>query len=86
MTISQQIQSQLEAYKNAGDAAGYYSTLAANGHDYGNLALEAATDTGFWGHYANNFLALVGRISYLRNPPNKKPTINDALYSWPLTA
>ena len=56
MSLSQTVISQLQAYKDAGNAAGYYSTLAANGHDYGNLAYEAATDTGFWGQYANNFL------------------------------
>lgn len=56
MSLSPELQTQLEAYKDAGDAASYYSTLAANSHDYGNLAYEAATDSGFWGQYANNFM------------------------------
>lgn len=56
MTLSLAARQQLENYKNEGDAANYYRILAENGHDYGNLAYEAATDTGFWGRYANNFL------------------------------
>jgi len=56
MSLSQETISQLEAYVQAGNAAGYYNTLAANGHDYSNLAYETDTDTGFWGQYANNFL------------------------------
>lgn len=34
MTISQQTVNQLQSYVQSGNAAGYYSTLAANGHDY----------------------------------------------------
>lgn len=49
MSLSPEIISQLENYKESGDAGSYYNTLAENGHDYGNLAYEAATDTGFWG-------------------------------------
>ena len=56
MSLTVEIQNQLKAYKDAGDAANYYKTLGENGHDYGNLAYEAATDSGFWGQYANNFL------------------------------
>ena len=56
MSLSPEIVVQLTAYKDAGDVAGYYSVLDANGHDYGNIAYEAATDTGLWGQYANNFL------------------------------
>lgn len=49
MSLSPEIVVQLTAYKDAGDVAGYYSVLDANGHDYGNIAYEAATDTGLWG-------------------------------------
>lgn len=49
MTLAPEVVVQLEAYKNAGDAAGYYDLLRVNGHDYGNLAYEAVTDTGRWG-------------------------------------
>lgn len=47
---------QLQSYVDAGDATNYYKTLDAWGHDYGNLALQAATDSGFGGVYANNFM------------------------------
>jgi hypothetical protein len=56
MTLTVDIQLRLKNYKDAGDAGNYYKTLSENGHDYGNLAYEAATDSGFWGQYANNFL------------------------------
>jgi hypothetical protein len=46
----------LQGFVDAGNATDYYNTLAQAGHDYGNLALQAATDTGFWGTFANNFL------------------------------
>lgn len=49
MSLSPEVISQLQSYEQAGDAANYYNLLAANGHDYGNLAYEAATDTGLWG-------------------------------------
>ena len=41
---------------NNGDEATYYTIVAQYGHEYGNLAYQAATDTGFLGIYANNFL------------------------------
>lgn len=56
MGLSTQLQVQLQAYAEAGDTQSYYNLLAENGHDYGNLAVQAATDTGFWGQYANNFM------------------------------
>ena len=56
-TLSQATLDQLNTAKNNGDAAAYYGILAVNGHDYGNLAYQAATKTGFWGIYANDFLA-----------------------------
>ena len=61
MSLSESTISQLQSLKDAGDMASaesYYNILAANGHDYGNLAVQAATDTGFWGKYANNFMEL----------------------------
>ena len=56
MSLSPEVISQLQSYVQEGNASAYYETLGANGHEYGNLAYEAATDTGFWGQYANNFL------------------------------
>ena len=56
MGLSTQLQVQLQAYAEAGDTQSYYNLLAENGHDYDNLAVQAATDTGFWGQYANNFM------------------------------
>lgn len=56
MIIPTQVQGQLKAFQESGDAANYYKTIAEYGHDYGNLAYEAATDSGLWGRYANNHL------------------------------
>ena len=48
--------SQLNTFVNNKDYASFYSTLAQYGHDYGNLAYAASTNTGFYGIYANNYL------------------------------
>jgi Ca2+-binding RTX toxin-like protein len=50
------INDQLGQYVEQGNAAAYYQALAMYGHLYGNLAYDAATNTGFWGRFANNFL------------------------------
>lgn len=56
MTISPEDRQTLAQYVAAGDASGYYTLLSQCGHNYGSLAYQAATDTGFWGQYANNFM------------------------------
>ena len=58
MSLTQDQVNQLQQYVNSGNAAGYYNLLNQYGHQYGNLAYGAATDSGFWGQYANNFLEL----------------------------
>ena len=38
--LTPEVITQLETYVANGDAASYYSTLASNGHEYGNLAYD----------------------------------------------
>lgn len=56
MSSLSEVSGQLRDYAQQGNSAAYYSTLASYGHLYGNLAHDAATNTGFWGRFANNFL------------------------------
>ena len=56
MTISNEDIQTLSQCAASGNASEYYALLAARGHNYGSLAYQAATDTGFWGQYANNFM------------------------------
>ncbi len=48
MSLTPEVVVQLEAYKNAGDAAGYYDLVRVNGHDYGNLAYAKCTPSAGW--------------------------------------
>lgn len=88
---SSQLQT-LQQVVNDGNAAAYYGFLAANGHDYGNLALQAATDTGFLGKLANNYLQNVSsdynvafdREQLMRNLMQADLKAREANNGWPI--
>lgn len=84
----------LQQVVNEGNAAAYYGFLATNGHDYGNLALQAATDTGFFGLLANNYLLEIAseynvtfdRTQLMRNLMQADLNARIANDGWPVSA